>query len=107
MSSSPGPRRPGSATGPAEVLAELRRSALLGADALLQHVPDTGDHATGRAVDTFVEQAVDALRALAETVGETLAGAAGDGPGEMDSHPTHDPTGPPGGAEPAPPRWRW
>jgi len=108
VSSSPGPGRPGSAAGPAEVLADLRRSALVGADALLQHVPDTGDHATGRAVDAFVEQAVDALRALAEVVGETLAGAGGAGPGRADSPLTGDPTqSRPRGSELAPPGWHW
>jgi hypothetical protein len=42
------------------------------ADDLLAQVPDTGDSATGRAVDDFVEQAADALRALDEAVAETL-----------------------------------
>ena len=42
------------------------------ADDLLDHVPDTGDTTTGRAVDDFVEQAADALRALDESVAETL-----------------------------------
>ena len=38
----------------------------------LGHVPDTGDTATGRTVDDFVDQAADALRALDEAVAETL-----------------------------------
>ena len=74
MSSSPGSGRPGSAAGPATVLSAVRQTALASADALMQHVPDTGDHATGHAVDAFVERAADALRALAEAVGETLVG---------------------------------
>lgn len=54
-------------------LADVGRVAARAGDALLHHVPDTGDLLTGRVVDEFVEQASDALRALAESVGETLA----------------------------------
>ncbi len=46
--------------------------ATAASETLLDHVPDTGDYATGRAVDDFVEQASDVLRALAESVAETL-----------------------------------
>ena len=40
---------------------------------MLGHVPDTGDRVTGRAVDDFVEQAADALRALDEAVATPCA----------------------------------
>jgi len=64
----PGPRRDGLV----RVLTAVREVARGQADDLLDHVPDTGDTTTGRAVDDFVEQAVDALRALEESVSETL-----------------------------------
>lgn len=107
MTSSPGSGRPGSAAGTAQVLIDVRRAALEAADALLQHVPDTGDHTTGRAVDAFVEQSVDALRALAEVTGEALAtGDDGDGSAERGPDP-----GPVGARLPSvelPPRgWHW
>ncbi|MEP6798312.1 MAG: hypothetical protein ABI890_09200, partial [Lapillicoccus sp.] len=54
-------------------LRELQTIAARSAEALLQHVPDPGDHVTSRVVDDFVEQASDALRALAECVTETLS----------------------------------
>jgi hypothetical protein len=41
-------------------------------DALLTHVPDLGDLPTQRALDAWVEQAADTLRALSETVEERL-----------------------------------
>jgi hypothetical protein len=58
----PGPRRDGLV----RVLGAVREVARAQADDLLDHVPDTGDTVTGRAVDDFVEQAADALRALDE-----------------------------------------
>ena len=64
----PGPRR----AGLVNVLSTVREVARAQADDVLGHVPDTGDPATGRAVDDFVEQAADALRALDEAVAETL-----------------------------------
>lgn len=64
--------RPGSRDLLTAALIDLRRCAARGGDELLHHVPDTGDLVTGRVVDEFVEQASDALRALAESVGETL-----------------------------------
>jgi hypothetical protein len=64
----PGPRREGLVG----VLTTLREVARAQADDVLGHVPDTGDTATGRAVDDFVEQAADALRALERSVAETL-----------------------------------
>lgn len=41
-------------------------------DALLTHVPDLGDLAIQRAVDAWVEQAADTLRALSEALEERL-----------------------------------
>src|SRR6478736_7337041 len=41
-------------------------------DELLTHVPDLGDLPTQRALDAWVEQAADSLRALSETVEERL-----------------------------------
>ena len=64
----PGPRLEGLV----RVLRTVREVARAEADDLLAQVPDTGDSATGRAVDDFVEQAADALRALDEAVAETL-----------------------------------
>ena len=64
----PGPRRDGLV----RALVAVREVARSQADDLLDHVPDTGDTATGRAVDDFVEQAADALRALDEAVASAL-----------------------------------
>jgi len=64
----PGPRRDGLV----RALTVVREAARAQADDVLNHVPDTGDRVTGRAVDDFVEQAADALRALDEAVAETL-----------------------------------
>ena len=41
-------------------------------DDLLTHLPDLGDLPTQRALDAWVEQAADTLRALSETVEERL-----------------------------------
>lgn len=59
-------------------LQSVAAAARAQADDVLAHVPDTGDPATGRAVDDFVEQAADALRALDETVSATLRRLQGD-----------------------------
>ena len=64
----PGPRRDGLV----RALTAVREAARAQAEDVLGHVPDTGDRTTGRAVDDFVEQAADALRALDESVAETL-----------------------------------
>ena len=64
----PGPRRDGLV----RALTAVREAARAQADDVLGHVPDTGDRMTGRAVDDFVEQAADALRALDESVAGTL-----------------------------------
>ena len=63
---------------PPDVLSRVRSHALSRADELFAVDPLLGDPTVQRAVDAFVEQAVDALRALA-----TLAAPA-------------DPTAPPG-----------
>ena len=63
-----GPRRDGLV----RALGAVRELARGQADDILGHVPDTGDRATGRAVDDFVDQAADALRALEEAVTQTL-----------------------------------
>jgi hypothetical protein len=62
-----GPRRDGLV----RVLTSLSGTARAQADDVLSHVPDTGDTATGRAVDDFVEQAADALRALDQVLSES------------------------------------
>ena len=64
--------RSGSRDRLAAALLDVRRCAARDGDALLLQVPDTGDLVTGRVVDDFVEQASDALRALAESLGEAL-----------------------------------
>jgi hypothetical protein len=53
-------------------LARVRRTGLDLADDLLTHLPDLGDPLTQRAVDGWVEQAADTLRAVAESVEERL-----------------------------------
>lgn len=72
MSSSRG-LGPSSGSGVGAALEAVREASSRAAETLLQHVPDTGDHATGRVVDTFVEQAGDTLRALVESLTQTLA----------------------------------
>ena len=49
------------------------------ADDLLAHLPEVGDAVTQRALDAWVEQAADTMRALTEALEERLlGGAAGD-----------------------------
>lgn len=67
MLTGPGPQVPGPRSGPGD-LAGLAAQA---ADDLLAHVPDTGDAATGRSVDAFVEEAAAALRVLSGALGAT------------------------------------
>jgi hypothetical protein len=64
----PGPRRDGLV----RALTAVREAALASSEDVLRYVPDTGDTATGRAVDDFVEQAADALRALDQALAETV-----------------------------------
>lgn len=80
-------------------LLDVRLTATTASDALLSLVPDTGDHATGRSVDDFVEQASDALRALVESIGETVA-ALGPAAAPSAGEPAPEPH-----AQQAPPRW--
>jgi hypothetical protein len=53
-------------------------------DDLLTHLPDLGDLPTQRALDTWVEQAADTLRALSEALEERLLDL-GTGPGRAPS----------------------
>ncbi|WP_295697699.1 hypothetical protein [Lapillicoccus sp.] len=78
----------------AAALADVRRCAAGTSDALLHHVPDTGDHVTGRIVDDFVDQASDALRALAESVADALASL--ESPESLESLESLDPGAGPG-----------
>jgi len=84
VTTSSGPARRGHAGGVERALADVRQVATAASETLLDHVPDTGDHATGRAVDDFVEQASDALRALAESLGDTVTRLGAAQPSSMD-----------------------
>lgn len=98
MTPSPGAAR-GRSAALERALIDVRRTATTASDALLSLVPDTGDHASGRVVDDFVEQASDALRALAESLGETVGRLDAPGPSAadaVDDRSGHD-VGP----------WRW
>lgn len=64
------PRRPVNAV--LAALTDARRTGLVLAEDLLTHLPDLGEPASQRAVDAWVEQAADTLRAVAETIEETL-----------------------------------
>lgn len=68
-----GSRVPGAAD-PAttRVLAFARSTARDLSDELLTHLPDLGDLPTQRALDAWVEQAADTLRALSEALEERL-----------------------------------
>lgn len=70
MTEGPGPARLASAS--LTALAEARRLGLDLAEELLTHLPDLGDPVTQRAVDAWVEQAADALRAVAEACEERM-----------------------------------
>lgn len=70
MTEGSGSGRPASAV--LSALAEARRTGLDLAEELLTHLPDLGDATTQRAVDAWVEQAADTLRALAEACEERL-----------------------------------
>lgn len=63
-----GPRRDGLV----RTLDALRTAAHDEAALLLGALPDTGDPVVGHAADDLVEQAADALRALAEQVSRTI-----------------------------------
>jgi hypothetical protein len=65
--------RPATADGAAlRALAAARAETRAMSDRLLDHLPDVGDLATQRLLDTWVEQAADALRALSEAAEERL-----------------------------------
>jgi hypothetical protein len=70
---SEGNRRPGVAD-PATLraLTTSRAATRAMADDLLTHLPDLGDLPTQRALDAWVEQAADTLRALSEALEERL-----------------------------------
>ncbi len=87
MTRSAGPAGGARAGALARALSAARDTASAAAEDLLQHVPDTGDAVTGRAVDDFVDQAGDALRALAESLGETIERLAGTGSRALDDLP--------------------
>ena len=53
-------------------LATSRAATRSMSDELLTHVPDLGDLPTQRALDAWVEQAADTLRALSEALEERL-----------------------------------
>ncbi len=74
------------------VVDEARRSAGSAADDVLGHLPDTGDHVTGRAVDDFVEQAADAFRALETLAVETLRVAGSSSIHDPATDPATDPS---------------
>jgi len=76
---SAGRARGGRSAALVRALLDVRRTAATASDALLNLVPDTGDHATGRVVDDFVEQASDVLRALVESLGDTVLGLEAPG----------------------------
>lgn len=81
----------GAATPDASTLRALTRARSVTrelSDQLLTHLPDIGDLPTQRALDAWVEQAADTLRALADATEERLidlgrgavAGTLLDGP---------------------------
>ena len=53
-------------------LVTSRASTRAMSDELLTHLPDVGDLPTQRALDAWVEQAADTLRALSEALEERL-----------------------------------
>lgn len=52
-------------------------------DELLTHLPDLGDLPTQRALDAWVEQAADTLRALSEALEERLLELGSARPGQQ------------------------
>ena len=79
-----GPRRDGLV----RALGAVRSVARAQADEMLGSLPDTGDRTTGRAVDDFVEQAADALRALDEAVSRTLSDLGSSAAGAAERLPS-------------------
>lgn len=72
-------------------LSDARRLGLGLADDLLTYLPDLGDPVTQRAVDGWVEQAADTLRALAEMVEEQLIDLGRSAAGTTGGSPASDP----------------
>ena len=71
-------------------LATSRAATRSMSDELLTHVPDLGDLPTQRALDAWVEQAADTLRALSEALEERLldlGSAAPSATSPPSSHP--------------------
>jgi hypothetical protein len=53
-------------------------AALEASHELLAHYSDTGDAPTQRAVDTLIDHAADALRALTDSLADSLADISGE-----------------------------
>jgi hypothetical protein len=90
--------RPPTADGASlRALAAARVETRAMSDRLLDHLPDVGDLATQRLLDTWVEQAADALRAVSEAAEERLLDLGRPGPpdgiptGYAADHPTSRP----------------
>src|SRR3954452_11852284 len=81
--------------GTLRALSSGRSSTRTLSDELLTHLPDLGDLPTQRALDAWVEQAADTLRALSESLEERLLelGSAPTPPAGADSEPTSGPAG--------------
>jgi hypothetical protein len=62
----------------ASQLARSSAAALEASHELLAHYADTGDGATQRAVDTLIDHAADALRALTDSLAEASRGLETD-----------------------------
>ena len=92
------PSTPAGAAGDPATLRALDRSRRVTAelaDQLLTHLPDLGDIGTQRALDSWVEQAADTLRALSEALEERLIDV---GSGSGGSARTTQPAGAPSGS---------
>lgn len=64
-------------------LTSARSATRTMSDELLTHLPDLGDLPTQRALDTWVEQAADTLRALSEALEERLLELGSSQPGRQ------------------------
>jgi hypothetical protein len=90
-----GSRVPGAADAATiRVLTSARSTARELSDDLLTHLPDLGDLPTQRALDTWVEQAADTLRALSEALEECLLDlGTASAPARADPSTAPTPTG--------------
>src|SRR3954469_20329261 len=77
-------------------LTDARSTTRTLSDELLTYLPDLGDLPTQRALDAWVEQAADTLRAVSESMEERLLDL-GSGRAR-DTDPSSDPAGLPGSA---------